>query len=354
MQLTETVPPEILFRDYLYFSSYSDTVLENARRVTQLLVRERGLGAGSLVVEVASNDGYLLQFFKDEGVPVLGVEPARNVARVAEERGIPTLCEFFSESVAHEIVAKTGAADVLIANNVLAHVADLNGFVCGIRTALHSAGVAVLEVPYVRDLIERCEFDTIYHEHLCYFSLTALQALFRRHALEIVDVERIPIHGGSLRIFATRGGRPGEGVLALLEEERAWGVAEERPYADFARAVAHVRADIIALVRRLRAEGKSVAGYGAAAKCTVLANYCGLDASLVDFVADRSPHKQGRLVPGVRIPIAPPAELVARAPDHTILFAWNFETEILRQQAEYVKRGGRFIRPIPVPAVVGP
>jgi hypothetical protein len=355
VQITETVPPEVLFRDYLYFSSFSDTMLRHAEAlVTELLV-ERGLGGDSLAAEVASNDGYLLQFYKRAGVPVLGIEPARNVARVAvEERGVRTVTEFFGEELARELAARGERADVLHANNVLAHVADLNGFVRGVREMLKGDGVAVIEAPYVKDLADRCEFDTIYHEHLCYFSLTALDHLFRRHGLAVVGVERVAIHGGSLRVRVghASGAEPAASVGALLEEERGWGVGEADFYREFAARVGRLRDELRGLLAGVKAGGARVAAYGAAAKGSTLLNYFRIGRETIEFVADRSTYKQGRFMPGVRIPIVEPGRLLAEMPEYVLLLTWNFADEILEQQAEYRRRGGRFIIPVPEVRVV--
>jgi hypothetical protein len=356
VQITETVPPEELFRDYLYFSSFSDTMLAHARDLVGRFAAERRLGPSSLTVEIASNDGYLLQYYKAAGVPVLGIEPARNVARVAvEERGIPTVTEFFGLELAARLAAEGKRADVLHANNVLAHVADLNGFVGGIRALLSVDGVAALEFPYVGDMIDRCEFDTIYHEHLCYFSLSALDYLFRRHGLKAVAVERIPIHGGSLLLQVARAEAQtsaAPSVDALLAEERSRGLRSAEFYRGFARRVTGLKADLLALLARLKGEGRTIAAYGAAAKGSTLLNTFGIGRETLDFVADRSTHKQGRFMPGVRIPIVPPARLLEAMPDYTLLLTWNFADEILAQQAEYRRRGGKFIVPVPTVRVI--
>ena len=362
VQITETVSPETLFRDYLYFSSFSDTMIEHARVLARRLTSARSLGAGSLVMEIASNDGYLLQHYMALGVPVLGIEPARNVARVAvEARGVPTLVDFFGRELAVRVAAEGHRADVVHANNVLAHVADLGGVVAGIRAVLKDAatspglpGVAVVEAPYLRDMIDGTEFDTIYHEHLCYFSLTALDKLFERHDMRIVDVERLAIHGGSLRIFAApgRGGAAGENVTRLLREEAVLRMGEPAYYAGFAGRVERLKRELRSLLAQLKREGKRVAAYGASAKGSTLLNYVGVGAETIDFVADRSRHKQGRFTPGTHIPIVGPEELSVRNPDYTLLLTWNFADEILHQQAEYRAQGGRFIVPVPDVRVV--
>jgi SAM-dependent methyltransferase len=356
VQITETVPPEQLFRSYLYFSSFSETMLAHARELSARFRRELSLGAASLVVEVASNDGYLLQYYKQAGIPVLGIEPAENVAKVAvEQRGIPTLSEFFGAGLARALATEGKRADLLHANNVLAHVADLPGFVEGIREVLADEGVAALEFPYLGEMIARCEFDTIYHEHLCYFSLGALVHLFERTGLKAIDVEAIPIHGGSLLLTvarATSKRAPQPSVAALLNEEQARGMNSLDFYRGFARQVTTLKDELRGLLSRLKREGGRIAAYGAAAKGSTLLNTFGIDTETVDFVVDRNPHKQGLFMPGVRIPIGPPTLLVEKMPSFALLLTWNFAEEILSQQAEYRNKGGRFIVPLPVVRVI--
>jgi SAM-dependent methyltransferase len=356
VQITETVPPDQLFSEYLYFSSFSDTMLAHARELVGRLVASRKLGPGALAVEIASNDGYLLQYYKQAGVPVLGIEPARNVARVAiEERGIPTVVEFFGQALAARLASEGKRADVLHANNVLAHVADLRGFVAGIRELLSEDGVAVLEFPYLGDMIDHCEFDTIYHEHLCYFSLAALDHLFARSGLKAIQVERLAIHGGSLLLQVARAEAPrapDPSVAALLEEETKRGMKTAAFYRGFAQRVLDLKADLRALLSKLKSEGRRIAAYGAAAKGSTLLNTFGIGRETLDFVADRSTYKQGRFMPGVGIPIVPPERLVEQMPDFTLLLTWNFADEILKQQAEYRRKGGKFIVPVPEVRIV--
>lgn len=355
VQITAEVPPDTLFRDYVYFSSFSETMLRHAAELAMRVTSDENLGPERLVVEAASNDGYLLKNYAAAGVQVLGIEPARNVARVAVERhGIPTRAEFFGRAFAAQLVEEGVRADVFHAHNVLAHVADLNGFVAGVRTLLKPTGVAVIEAPYVKDMLDHCEFDTIYHEHLCYFSLTALDACFRRHGLVIRDIERVPIHGGSLRLFAapaesTREVSPR--VAGLLAEEASWGVGTTGPYRAFAERVGEIRRSLRDLLGRLKAEGKRIAAYGASAKGSTLLNYCGIGPETLDFVVDRSTAKQGKLTPGTGLHIYAPDRLLEEMPDYTLLLTWNFADEILRQQAAYRARGGRFIVPVPLPRV---
>lgn len=354
VQITETVDPEVLFQDYLYFSSFSDTMLKHAERLARRLVEERQLGPDSLVIELASNDGYLLDNYVKAEVPVLGIEPARNVAEVAEAAGIPTLVAFFDAALGARLATEGRRADVVHAHNVLAHVADTNGFVQGIAHVLEPTGVAVVEVPYLRDFLDGCEFDTIYHEHLCYFSLSALDALFSRNGLTIRHVERLSIHGGSLRIFADRrrSSARSDAFHALMAEEASWGVRDPATYRGFGDRVREVRDDLRALLGELKGAGKSIAAYGAAAKGSTLLNYIGVGRETIDFVVDRSPHKQGRFMPGVGIPIHAPEKLAEAQPDYTLLLTWNFAEEIVRQQASYRCRGGRFILPVPHPKII--
>jgi SAM-dependent methyltransferase len=349
VQITETVTPDTLFRDYPYFSSFSDTMLMHAQALVTRLIGERGLDARSQIIEIASNDGYLLQYYKARGIPVLGIEPAANVAAVAErERGIETLVEFFGSALGERLGQEGRRADVVHAHNVFAHVPDPGDFTRGLKQVLKPAGVAIIEAPYVKDLISGNEFDTIYHEHFSYYSLTAVEQLMRCHGLAVVDVEHVPIHGGSLRYVIGHSEQiPSPRVPELLTRERSWGVNAFTFYEDFAERVWRLRDRLLSLLHQLKVDGKRLAAYGASAKGSTLLNAFGIGSDLIDFVADRSTAKQGRYTPGTRLEVLAPDALMARFPDYVLLLTWNFAEEILEQQRPYRQAGGRFIIPIP-------
>ena len=356
VQITETVDPEVLFSDYVYFSSFSDTALENAKSIANRLVSMRQLNETSLAAEVASNDGYLLQYYSEKGVPVLGIEPAQNIAKVANEKGIRTVAEFFNAETAQQLKEQGFAADVIHGNNVLAHVAELNSFVEGLHTLVKPDGVVIIEAPYVCELIEHREFDTIYHEHLCYFSLTALQNLFQRHHMDIVDVERIPIHGGSLRIFAQRHDgsmdMKTERPQDLIDKEAQWGADKYEYYQDFGQMVDGLKSELLSMMKDLKADGKRIVVYGASAKGSTLMNYFELDDNMLDYVVDRSTVKQGYYTPGNHLLIHAPEMLLDDKPDYVLLLVWNFAEEVLKQQSAYQNAGGKFIIPIPEVKIV--
>ena len=355
VQLAEHASPQEIFEDYVYFSSYSDSWVEHARRYVEQMIDRFGFDADSSVVEIASNDGYLLQWFLERGVPVLGVEPAANVATAAEAKGIPTVVRFFSEHAARELVDEGRRADLVIGNNVLAHVPGLNDFVAGIEILLGPDGVVTMEFPHLLRLIEETEFDTIYHEHFSYFSALTVERIFAAHGLRLFDVEELSTHGGSLRIYAAHAGSEAHAdtgrVVELVERERAAGLGDLATYARFDERVRTVRKGLREFLEGKRAEGRSVAAYGAAAKGVTLLNYCGIGPELVEYVADRSPHKQGLYLPGVRLPIRSPEHVAETKPDFLLLLAWNLKDEIVEQMSHVREWGGRFVTPLPEVAV---
>ena len=351
VQVDSVVPPETIFDEgYAYYSSFSESWLTHCRLYAERMSERFGLGADSLVVEIASNDGYMLQYFVAAGIQVLGIEPAAGVADAAEAKGVPTIREFFGRGTAEKLAGEGRSADLLAAKNVLAHVPDINDFVAGIPTLLKPKGVFTVEFPHLLNLIRETQFDTIYHEHFTYLSLLAVEKIFARHGLTIFDVERLSTHGGSLRVFAARdeaGREVSARVGEVLKEERAAGLDRPEGYSGFEAKVRQVRADLLEFLERARIDGKRVAAYGAAAKGNTLLNYCGVTSDRIDYVVDRNPAKQQTLLPGSRIPVRDPSVLAEDWPDFLLILPWNIRDEIIAQNAAYREQGGRFVTAIP-------
>lgn len=355
VQLQEYESAEHIFSDYAYFSSYSDSWLLHARRYCEHMIERLRLGPDSFAVEVASNDGYLLQYFVERGIPVLGIEPAANVAKVAVQKGVPTLVQFFGEKLARELAKAGQRADLVLGNNVLAQVPDLNDFVEGLRILLKPRGVLTLEFPHLLRLIERNEFDTIYHEHFSYFSFLTVTRILEAHRLRVFDVEELATHGGSLRVYACRIEDDSKtlqpAVEALQRKEAEAGQHTLAGYQSFAAQVQRTKWDLIEFLIRARREGKSVAGYGAPGKGTTLLHYCGIGRDLLEYTVDRSPYKQGRFMPGNHIPIYPPERIQQTKPDYLLILPWNLKDEIMEQMSLIRQWGGRFVVPIPELAI---
>jgi hypothetical protein len=354
VQLLDVIDPEVLFRNYIYVTGTSTTIAAHNQAYAATVIDMLGLGAGDLVVEAASNDGSLLKCFRAGGVRTLGVEPARNIAEMARAAGIDTVDEFFRVDTARALRARYGPAKAVIGNNVLAHVDDTRGFLQGGAEFLAEDGLLITEVPYLREFLERLEYDTVYHEHLCYFSVTALMRLCEGVGLRIVRTDHHPVHGGTLRMYAGHEARYPDhapAVKALAEEERAAGFTTMPRFVQFAQDVARNRDRVVGLLRELTAAGKTVAGYGAPAKGNTLLNYCAIGPDLLPYTVDKSPLKVGKFTPGMHIPVLPVETVLERQPDYLLILAWNFAGEIMAQQQEYRQRGGRFIVPIPDPLI---
>jgi len=357
VQLEEFETPQQIFSDYAYFSSYSDYWLNHARIYAQAMVERFSLGEHSQVVEVASNDGYLLQYFKQRGIPVLGIEPAANVAAVAVGKGIPTVVKFFGVDTANELARENRQADLLAGNNVLAHVPDLNDFVAGLKILLKPDGVATIEFPHLLRLMEGNQFDTIYHEHFSYFSFITVEKVFAHHGLTLFDVEELPTHGGSLRIYATHAENIAKPVAAsvagLKRQEQEAGLDRLDTYAGFAEQVKETKRSLLDFLITAKRAGKSIVGYGAPAKGNTLLNFCGIRGDFIDYTVDRSPHKQGLFLPGTHIPVHHPDKIRETRPDYLLILPWNIKKEVMEQMADIRLWGGKFVVPIPRVEVLG-
>jgi len=357
VQISQYVRPESIFREYAYFSSYSTSWLAHAERYCRMITERLSLNRDSLVVELASNDGYLLQYFLKLDVPVLGVEPAVNVAKLAIDKGIPTRMEFFSRALAEKMVADGTRADLIVGNNVLAQVPDLNDFVSGMALLLKPEGIITLEFPHLLCLMESTQFDTIYHEHFSYFSLNTVGRLVARHGLKLVDVDEISTHGGSLRVYLARSDstfRPSAAVSALLDREREYGLCDIATYSSFATRVKRLKRSLLSYLIAVKDEGNVVCGYGAPGKGNTLLNYCGIGTDFLDFTVDRNPYKHGRFTPGMHIPIRRPEAIDEIEPNYILILPWNLKTEIIQQMRHVADWGGKFIVPIPHVEVIDP
>lgn len=356
VQLQEFQTPQQIFSDYAYFSSYSKSWLEHARNYVNLMMKKFGFTPSSQIIEIASNDGYLLQYFKEKGIPVLGVEPAENVAEVAKKAGIPTLVKFFGVATATELARKGTKADLLLGNNVLAHVPDLNDFVKGMKIILKKRGVITLEFPHLLQLMEYRQFDTIYHEHFSYFSLLTVEKIFSAHGLSLFDVEEIPTHGGSLRIYVKHqedsSRSVSKSVKALREREALFGLDRLETYQGFMKKVDSTKRALLQFLRKAKKEGKTVAAYGAPAKGNTLLNFCGIGTDLLEYTVDLSPHKQGRFLPGTHLPIHHPEIILQKKPDYLLILPWNLKEEIMQQMEALKTWGGKFVVPIPEVEVI--
>jgi hypothetical protein len=351
VQLEQYVAPADIFDDYAYFSSYSDSWVEHARQYCEMAVQRFDLSPTSMVMEVASNDGYLLQHMVDRGIGCLGIEPADNVAQAAIDRGIPTAVRFLGKVTAEAIVQEHGKADLVVGNNVLAHVPDLNDFAAGLATLLEPTGAITMEFPHLQRLIEKNQFDTIYHEHFSYFSLFTVQKVFAQHGLKLFDVQELTTHGGSLRIFAKHEGCENHAVQSsvqdLIDREAAAGLTTLETYDAFAEQVRKTKRKLLSFLIQAKREGKSIVGYGAPGKGNTLLNYCGVGTDFLDYTVDRSPHKQGNFLPGTHIPIHGPERIDQTRPDYVLILPWNLKDEITEQMQHIRQWGGRFVVPIP-------
>jgi SAM-dependent methyltransferase len=350
-QLEQYVSAEAIFSEYAYFSSYSDSWLEHSKHYTEMIVARLGLDRGSTVMELASNDGYLLQYFVEKGIRAIGVEPAANVAAVAEKKGVPTVVKFFGRDTARELTEQYSRVDLLIGNNVLAQVPDLNDFVGGMKIVLKPNGVITMEFPHLMRLMNENQFDTIYHEHFSYFSFISAERIFARHGFTLFDVEELATHGGSLRIYARHNeddAKPiSDRVLEMRRKEHAAGFGKIETYRDFGEQVKETKRKLLEFLIGAKRQGKSVVGYGAPGKGNTLLNYCGVRTDFIDYTVDRNPYKQGKLLPGTHIPILHPDKIMETKPDYLMILPWNFKDEIMEQMSGIRRWGGKFVVPIP-------
>jgi len=351
VQLLQYETPDVIFSDYAYFSSYSDSWLQHSEKYVNMITDRLQLDQNSLIVELASNDGYLLQYFKEKKIPVLGIEPAENVARVAIEKGIPSIAKFFGRNLARELIREQKRADLIVGNNVLAHVPDINDFVGGMKILLASNGVITMEFPHLLQLMLHNQFDTIYHEHFSYLSLYSVEKIFENQGLKVFDVEQLSTHGGSLRIYATHVGNSNvedsESIRRLRDREESEGLLQTRTYLTFAEKVRITKRELLKKLFEIKQHGKTIVGYGAAAKGNTLLNYCGIRTDIIDYVVDRNPNKIGKYLPGIRIPVKHPDTIKTDKPDYVLILPWNIKDEIISQNSFIRDWGGKFVVPIP-------
>ncbi|NOT47446.1 MAG: class I SAM-dependent methyltransferase [Acidobacteria bacterium] len=355
VQLADVVDPKILFGNYIYLTGTANTIVSHNQQYAETVVDFLQLNGDDLVIEVASNNGSLLRCFREQGIRTLGIEPAENIAAIANADGIETVNKFFNSATANKIVSEYGSARAVIGNNVLAHVDDTQDFLRGCKTLLRDDGLVIVEVPYLKEFVDLVEFDTIYHEHLCYFSVTSLMRLCDAVGLSIIRVDRVQVHGGSIRVYAEKKEKHSNhaaAVIAIAEDERKAGLTTQETFENFAEKTRNTREKLYSLLESLKAEGKSIAAYGAPAKGNTLLNYCGIDTRLLDFAVDKNPLKVGLFTPGAHLQVLPVSAVLERQPDYLLILAWNFASEIMQQQSEFEARGGRFIIPIPEPRIV--
>lgn len=351
VQTEDYEAPDKIFSNYAYFSSFSDSWLAHCQAYVSKMVERFSLNEGQQIIEIASNDGYLLQYFSERNIPVLGIEPAENVAQIAVSRGIPTVVDFFGERLAKELTNESKGADLLLGNNVLAHVPDLNDFVAGMKIVLNPEGVITMEFPHLLNLLDGVQFDTIYHEHYSYLSLTTVCHLFNNHSLTIFDVDKLNTHGGSLRIYAKHSENEiyeiSPEVEAILSQEKEYGIKDIDSYKSFKTKVSHLKLNLLSALIEMKQKGKTIVGYGAPAKGNTLLNYCGVGTDFIDYTVDRSPHKQGCFLPGTRIPVLDPSFIMETKPDYLFILPWNLKDEIISQTAFIREWGGKWLIPIP-------